>query len=200
MDAERVRDATRAKHGLSGDAIGLLFVAADFRQKGLDRVLAGMTSLPTSLRQRVRLLVAGPGDIPRFERLARSLNLAPVTTFLAGTDEIPALLQAADILVHPARVENAGAVLVEALAAGLPVLCSGECGYAHHVQAAGAGTALDAPYDQRQFDTALVQICEADRHELRARALCHAAETDLTSMHATIVRAIERLARPSVEA
>jgi len=198
-DAGQIRADTRAKHGLGGDAIALLFVGANFTQKGLDRALAGVASLPVALRERVRLLVAGPGDIQRFERRARSMGLAGMTTFLSATDEIPALLQAADILVHPARVENTGTVIVEALTAGLPVLCSGECGYALHVRASGAGIALDTPYVQQDFDTALAQLCEADRVDLRSRALCYAAETDLSSMHATIVRSIERLARQSAE-
>lgn len=198
-DAEQVRADTRAKHGLAADAIALLFVGANFTQKGLDRALAGVASLPVALRERARLLVAGPGDILHFGSRALSMGLDSVTTFLSGTDEIPALLQAADILVHPARVENTGTVLVEAITAGLPVLCSGECGYALHVQASGAGVALDTPYVQSNFDAALARLCEADRVALRSRALHYAAETDLSSMHTTIVRSIERLARQPAE-
>ena len=190
-DAAGVRARTRALHGIGDDALVLLFMGSDFLQKGLDRVLAGVASLPEDLRRRVRLLVAGSGDVRRFEAAARARGLADTTTLLGGTDDVPALLQGADLLVHPARVENAGAVLVEALAAGLPVLCSGECGYASHVGSAGAGTVLETPFEQRGFDTALRTLLEGDRSALRERALAYAESVDLSGMHATIVHTIE---------
>ena len=45
----------------------------------------------------------------------------------------------ADLLIHPAYNENTGTVLLEALVAGLPVLVSAVCGYAHYIAEADAG-------------------------------------------------------------
>ncbi|MEM1450542.1 MAG: glycosyltransferase family 4 protein [Planctomycetota bacterium] len=194
--AER-RASTRERLGISSDEAVLLLIGADFMQKGLDRALRGIASLSVEARRRTRLLVAGPGDVDRFRDAARDVCR---TTFLGGTDDVPSLLFASDLLVHPARVENTGTVLVEALAAGLPVLCSGECGYAHHVEASGAGVALAAPFDRDAFGRALHELLARDPAPLRAAALEYAAETDLTSMHATIVRTVERLARDRREA
>lgn len=46
-------------------------------------------------------------------------------------------MRSADLLVHPARLEAAGMVLVEALANELPVICSSNCGYSAVVENAG---------------------------------------------------------------
>jgi UDP-glucose:(heptosyl)LPS alpha-1,3-glucosyltransferase len=64
-------------------------------------------------------------------------------------------MYAADLLVHPARSELAGHVLIEAMAAGLPVLVSDICGYAFHISQAGAGELVPNPFDQAQFDRQL---------------------------------------------
>ncbi|MEM9382542.1 MAG: glycosyltransferase family 4 protein [Planctomycetota bacterium] len=191
-DAAERRAAKRRSLGVSSDEAVLLVVASDFMQKGLDRVLRGIAGLSEEARRRTWLVVAGPGDVDRFREAARG---ACRTTFLGGTDDVSSLLLAADLLVHPARVENTGTVLVEALAAGLPVLCSGECGYADHVETSGAGVALPAPFDRGAFGRALHELLARDPAPLREAARAYAASTDLTSMHATIVRTVERLAR-----
>jgi UDP-glucose:(heptosyl)LPS alpha-1,3-glucosyltransferase len=43
------------------------------------------------------------------------------------------------VLVHPARLDVTGTVILEALGAGLPVVTTENCGYASHVRDAGAG-------------------------------------------------------------
>jgi glycosyltransferase involved in cell wall biosynthesis len=44
--------------------------------------------------------------------------------FLGLRDDIPELMNSADVLVHPARKEGFGLVLAEALAAGLPIVAT----------------------------------------------------------------------------
>jgi hypothetical protein len=61
-------------------------------------------------------------------------------------------------MVHPAHNENTGTVLLEAIAAGLPVLATDVCGYAHHIKAAEAGIVLDSPFDQKALNTRLASM------------------------------------------
>ena len=152
--ARALRAATRRALKLSDRAVALLFVASRFRTKGLDRALAAVGALPGPLRDRTRLLVAGGDDAAPYRRRTGSRW----TTFLGARDDLPALMLAADLLVHPAREENAGKVLLEALAMGLPVLSSGICGYAEHVERAGAGQVLAEPFRQDALDRALADM------------------------------------------
>ena len=65
-----------------------------------------------------------PGARMRLEALARQNGLEPYVTFLGNRSDVPQLLQEADIFVHPSRYEGFGLALVEAMAAGLPVIAS----------------------------------------------------------------------------
>jgi hypothetical protein len=71
---------------------------------------------------------------------------------LKGRDDIPRFLLGADLLIHPAYNENTGTVLLEAVVAGLPVLTTAACGYAHYIEEAGAGRVVPLPFDQAGFD------------------------------------------------
>ncbi len=54
-------------------------------------------------------------------------------------------------MVHPAYMESGGMVLIEAVIAGLPVIASGVCGFAHYIEEAQAGVVLGEPFDQQEF-------------------------------------------------
>jgi UDP-glucose:(heptosyl)LPS alpha-1,3-glucosyltransferase len=109
------------------------------------------------------------------------------------------LLLAADLLVHPARSEAAGMVLLEALVAGLPVVVSGVCGYAGHIAAAGAGIVLPEPFSEVGFDKALTRALAPNfRERCRANGLAYAARTDLYSMHDTAAGLIEQALRRKI--
>lgn len=192
-DAARVRAALRAEFSLSASRPLLLMVGSGFRTKGLDRVLRGLAALPAGLAD-AQLFVIGQDDPAPFQRLARCLGVAGRVRFFAGRDDIPRFLQGADLLLHPAYSENTGTVLLEALVAGLPVLTTANCGYAHYVAAAGAGAVLSEPYRQDAFDQALVALLAADRGTLRARALAWAASADIYSLPERAAALIEQLA------
>ncbi len=66
-------------------------------------------------------------------------------------------MAAADLLVHPARYDTTGTVILEAVVNGLPVITTAACGYARHVDFAGAGIVVREPFDFRLFVAALEQ-------------------------------------------
>ena len=115
-------------------------------------------------------------------------------TILPGRDDVPRFLQGADLFVHPARYENTGAVLIEAVVAGLPVLASGACGYAEHVTASGCGRVLDEPFSQRAFDVALAQaLGGAVRAAWRDAGIAYGQAQDLWHLHARAADVIEQV-------
>ena len=64
-------------------------------------------------------------------------------------------MAAADLLLHPAYQEAAGIVLLEAITAGLPVLTTAVCGYAHYIEDANCGVAIAEPFRQEALNEAL---------------------------------------------
>jgi glycosyltransferase involved in cell wall biosynthesis len=69
------------------------------------------------------LLLAGGGpERARLEALARQLGIAARVKFLGDVEDVPALLRTADVFAHPAITEGLSNAILEALAAGLPVV------------------------------------------------------------------------------
>ncbi len=107
----------------------LLFVAADFNTKGLDRVIETLAALSFVARSQFELWIVGNGKQANYERRLQQLTGLNYR-FWGGQSELAPFYFAADLLVHPARKEAAGMVLAEAAAARLPMLISDICGYA----------------------------------------------------------------------
>ncbi|VEB91288.1 UDP-glucose:(heptosyl) LPS alpha-1,3-glucosyltransferase [Citrobacter koseri] len=136
---ENSRQIVREKNGIGLDQFLLLQVGSDFKRKGVPRTLLAVASLPEAIRQRTRLMVVGQDKADRYQAQARQLGIEKQVQFFSGRDDISALMSAADLLLHPAVQEAAGIVLLEAIVAGLPVLTTEVCGYAHYINAAQCG-------------------------------------------------------------
>lgn len=155
-----IRSALRAELRIGQDRLLLLQVGSGFRVKGVDRSLQAIAALPQALRQRCHYLLVGRDKPKPFLRLAQQLRIAEQVTILSGRTDIPRFLAAADLLLHPAYLESAGYVLLEAAIAGLPVLTTASCGYAFHIERAGAGMVCGEPFAQTQLNALLVQMLE----------------------------------------
>jgi UDP-glucose:(heptosyl)LPS alpha-1,3-glucosyltransferase len=195
-DAPEIRRAARREFGLAPNDKLLLQLSSAFRTKGLDRSLRALAALPHELLARTRLWVVGADRKAGYARRARRLGVAPHIVFLGPRDDVPRLLLAADLLVHPAYHENTGTVLLEALAAGLPVIASGVCGYAHYVEEARAGWVIPEPFDQNLFERTVRAALEcADLAAVGRRGADFARQEDLYGMVQAAVDVIEQVAR-----
>lgn len=194
QDAVALRQQGRKEFALQDDERLVLLLGANFELKGLDRAMRAVQALPTHLAQRTRLLAVGQPAPSRLRKLANALGLEERVILQPGRDDIPRLLQAADLLVHPARRDTTGTVLLEAIAAGLPVICSGACGYAHHIESANCGKMLSEPFAQRELDEVLRSLLSRDLSIERESALAYANEHELHAMHDAIVDHIEAIA------
>jgi UDP-glucose:(heptosyl)LPS alpha-1,3-glucosyltransferase len=170
----------------------LLMVGSGFKTKGVDRSLHAMAALPEHIRRNTRLFVVGQDNPRIFLKLARKLGISKHVRFLGGRDDIPDLLFAADLLLHPAYRENTGTVLLESVAAQLPVLCTAECGYAFHIKNAQCGHVLSTPFVQSEMNVALKSMLSSPEiHKWEENAARYAKESDLFSMPERVVDVIE---------
>lgn len=79
----------------------------------------------TKRRDDVHLLMVGIGPLEDEVRgQLESLGLADRCIFAGSRDDVPAMLSAMDAMVFPSRFEGLGIVVLEAQAAGVPVLTS----------------------------------------------------------------------------
>ena len=182
-NAAEIRADFRREFGLGGDDLLLLQVGSGFKTKGLDRSLKALASLPEALKSRTRLIVIGQDDPSLFLRQARSLGIAERVSILPGRSDIPRFLLGADLLIHPAYNENTGTVLLEAQVAGLPVLVTAVCGYAHYIEEADGGRVVPEPFAQDVLDGTLAgMLADANaRVRWQANALAFAETADVYS-------------------
>lgn len=114
----------------------LLFTGRLVPYKGADMVLDAVASLPGDALGRVRLTIAGDGqERAALERQAASLGLADRVSFTGWLpqNETLARYRDADLFVFPSVREFGGAVVLEAMAAGVPCVVADHGGIAEYV-------------------------------------------------------------------
>ncbi len=132
----------------------LLFVAADFNTKGLDRLIEALSALSFVARSQFELWIVGNGKQANYERSLKQLTGLNYR-FWGGQTELAPFYFAADLLVHPARKEAAGMVLAEAAAARLPMLISNICGYGFLAEQSSLSRIVDEKNCTKELTQAL---------------------------------------------
>ena len=181
---DEIRAGFRREFGLTADNILLLSVGSGFDMKGFDRGLMAVAALPAELRARVRVFVIGQDKQEPVRRLMQRLGIVDIVSLFPGRDDIPRFLQGADFLLHPARHENTGTIIVEAIVAGLPVLTTATCGYAFHVEQASAGLVVPAPFRQATLNATLQEMLRSgERDTWSSNGIAYGHAEDLYSLH-----------------
>ncbi|MCB9832870.1 MAG: glycosyltransferase family 4 protein [Planctomycetes bacterium] len=171
----------------------IVMVGSSFRTKGVDRAIESLAVLPRSLGRYFSLAVVGEGDRHPFEILARRLGIAARVVFTGPRDDVRSFYAHAELLVHPARVENTGTSILEAMCCGLPVLVTENCGFAQHVLRAGAGLVAPHPFDKRIFDRLLLEALFSPRRgDWAAAGPAHARREDLGGLIVAVADLVEQ--------
>ena len=182
-NADEVRSSARKKLRLEEDDKLLLMIGTSYKGKGVDRSMEALASLPEPLRKRTFLMVAGEEKLQKYKRMAKQLGIEKQVHLPGARDDVPELLLASDLFLHPARHENTGTVLLEAVAAGTPQLVSGVCGYAFHIERANAGKVLSEPFQQSEFNQTLLEMLTShDWQKWQDNALHYMQTSDIFSM------------------
>ncbi|MCP4680805.1 MAG: glycosyltransferase family 4 protein [Desulfobacterales bacterium] len=194
-NAAEVRADLRRELSIGEDQNVLLMVGSAFKTKGVDRAISSLTSLPSELFENTVLLIVGDDNPKPFKRLARRSGVEDRVRFIGGREDVSRFLVSADLLVHPAYLEAAGMVLIEAMAAGLPVLVSAVCGYCFHVERAGAGEIIPSPFRQKTFNKMLTSMLLSEKREKwRHNGMAYIKNTDVFSLPEKAADIIERVA------
>ncbi|MEA2154672.1 MAG: hypothetical protein QOE11_812 [Solirubrobacteraceae bacterium] len=139
----------------------LLAVGRLERQKGFD-VLVESVAAAHADGADIELEICGEGtQRATLEALIERHGIAANVRLLGLRDDIQARMLEADILVHPARWEGFGLVLLEAMAAGLPILAS-RVGAIPEVVADGETGLLVPPDDAPALAAAIGRLAGDD--------------------------------------
>ena len=121
---ERIDEAkpiTRAELGLSEADRIVLWVGRLDPIKGLEALIDAFAQLPSALN--AHLMLAGDGPLREtLERQEQRANLGESVHPLGSRDDVPSLLKSADVVAFPSRTEGLPNALLEAMAAGCPIV------------------------------------------------------------------------------
>ena len=158
----------RMEHDIAADQPVALFVGRVAHEKNIGFLL---DALRHALRARPDLLLLIAGEGPALEELrgrVRRDGLEAAVRFVGYLDRaraLPSCYAAADVFVFASRTETQGLVLLEAMAAGVPVLALAEMGTIDILQP-GRGS-VSPPADPLVFGAELASLV-ADEARLRA--------------------------------
>ena len=154
------RRAARVAAGLPLEGRMVLAVGNLYPVKDHATLLRATARLPED----VRVAIAGRGEEEaNLRRLASELGLASRCQLLGVRDDVERLLAAADVFVQPSRSEGLPLAVLEAMAAGLPVVASRVGGIPEAVVEGRTGLLVE-PGEPALLAGALEQVlADADR-------------------------------------
>ncbi len=130
-DRAALRAATRRQLGLNGEFLLGFVTSGNFPLRGADLLPATLAALPAGTRDGLRLLAVGAKH--NLQRLRAAFVRRGLGELLLSADKMPEVQRyyhALDLLLHPARLETFGLVVLEAAACGTPVLTTTAVGAA----------------------------------------------------------------------
>jgi UDP-glucose:(heptosyl)LPS alpha-1,3-glucosyltransferase len=118
------RQEIRARHGIGKEDLVILFVGMNFEIKRLGLLIEGLSQLsPADGRKSdVKLVVIGKGKEAFYRAMVREYGVEDSVIFGGVTGEVEKYYLASDIFVMPSVYDTFGMVVLEAMAAGLPVI------------------------------------------------------------------------------
>jgi UDP-glucose:(heptosyl)LPS alpha-1,3-glucosyltransferase len=141
---EELSAAAREELGVKpGEVLFGLVTSGDFEKRGLPAFLRGFAAMSKQFPA-TRALVVGKESRPGpYLGLARELGIVDRVFFRDPIADVQRFYHALDVYVHPARWEEFGMSVLEALACGLPVITGASVGAAELMSGAGRELVLN---------------------------------------------------------
>ncbi len=148
----RYRDEVRDRLSLAPDSQVVLFLGGDWLRKGLAQAIEALSLLTGN---KATLLVVGFGNIPAYRNLAKRCRIEDRVIFTGPTGEAWKYYAASDVYLLPSLYEPFGLSILEAMASGLPVLVSRDCGAAELIDDGVDGLLIQEPRDVTELSAKL---------------------------------------------
>ncbi|WP_028585941.1 glycosyltransferase family 4 protein [Desulfogranum mediterraneum] len=143
-ERSRRRADFRSSYGLGEDELVLGYVGRLSAEKGVLYLLEAVAQLGSSGHQ-VRLVVVGDGPQRKeVESFVQARDLAARVILAGFQEDVSALLPGLDIFVLPSLTEGTSMALLEAMAAGLPVIATAVGGTPRVITSGQNGILIEA--------------------------------------------------------
>ncbi len=180
----------RRQFGLADDDLMLLCVAHNFKLKGVGQLAEALARRPGRLPDHTCAVIVGRDNPTPFVRLAERLGVADRIFFAGPSQRVQAFLHAADLLVHPTFYDPCSRVVLEAMAAGLPVITTRCNGAAERIIDGREGYVIDSPQDVDALADRIERLADDDHRRACAGRAPQVVEGISMRRHAADVLAL----------
>lgn len=176
----RALAALRRELGLKARTAVVGTVGRLYPQKGHGDLLEAFASVRRRVPEAV-LLVVGKGPLlGRLQSTAEDLGIADRVRFLGGRNDVPLLLGLMDVYVHASLFEGMSNAVMEAMAAGKPVVATAVDGTVELIEHDRSGK-LVKPGDPRELAEALIEtLLDSHAADRLGREAARRVETDFS--------------------
>ncbi len=154
-----MRQSMRSKLGLSPSDFAWVMVANLFSYKGHLDLLQAFSAIPRNCVACLFLVGRDSGVQQKLETMVADLGIADRVVFLGGRSDVPEILSAMDGYVVSSHSEGFSNAILEAMAAGLPIVATNVGGNAEALQDGKAGI-LVSPHDPDALCSAMKKIMD----------------------------------------
>ena len=163
-----LRAGMRKKLGLAADETAILFVGTGWQRKGLRHLIEATPLLDDA---KAKLIVVGEGDIKAYTKIAASLGIGSRVFFAGRSSRVEGYCAAADVFAFPSLHDAFPNVVLEAMASGLPVVCSKLTGASEIITDGTDALLVDEPRDAAALAERIKVLLDPQkRKEIGARA------------------------------
>jgi glycosyltransferase involved in cell wall biosynthesis len=155
----RSREATRRELGFGPEHLVGAMVGRLHEGKGIETAIAAVPDVLSRVPH-FRLLLVGSGPLEGELRGAAAAAPAGAVVFAGTRSDVPAVMAAADLFLSASESETAGLTVLEAMAAGLPVVATGVGGVVEAVEDGVTGI-LIPPRDRSALADAVVSVASS---------------------------------------
>jgi len=170
LDAARFqqvdRNTARGRLEIASDTLVFGVVASLAEKKGHGDLLQALQQVREQLPSHLLLVIGDGPERSRLETRVRQLGLGERVRFLGLRRDVPEVLPALDVLVHPSHTESMPNAVLEGMAAALPVIATDVGGTREAVDSGHTGVLVES-HSPDALGAALVDL--AGDPELRKR-------------------------------
>lgn len=180
------RHLARQMFGLKTDDKAIAMIGSDWQRKGAHCLISALAKMG---KETMLLLAGKERNTKNFKRFAAHAGVSERVRFIGKTDNPLQILAAADCFALPSIYDQSPTASLEALACGLPVVLSAQCGTKSLVKEGRTGYVVDA-HDHQLWPDALEAALDISPRCMRdcRSSVEHLSEDIMISQWITLYR------------
>lgn len=155
------RDQAKTKLGLPLDKVIYSVVAHNFKLKGIREIIESAVLIKKKTSDFL-IVVAGYGKQKAFKRQAEQAGVLENIEFLGAVKTPEDVYRASDVYVQPTWYDPCSLVVLEAMAAGLPVITSKFNGAGEFIEHGKDGFIISKPSARDELSSAMLKLMDKD--------------------------------------